>query len=168
MPDIQMATGSGEFHVVSFELNEYEYAVDLVKVIEIIYFKHLTPVPKAPTFIKGVIDLRSAVIPVLDLKEKLDLDSDQSPGEAGSIRHSDHILIVRIRNRRLGIMVDRVREVLPIEKDKIQPPHEIVRRHSEFLTGVCKVAGRLILLLDFEALLSAEEKNHLKEMQAQR
>jgi len=165
MADVQKTTRSKEFHIVSFELNEYEYAVDLTKVIEIIYFKYLTPVPKVPVFIKGFIDLRGAVIPVLDLKEKLDLASDQTIGQPGPARHPDHILIVKIRNRRLGIMVDRARDVLPIEKDKIQPPHGMVRRHSEFLTGVCKVSGRFILLLDIEALLSAEEKDHLKEVQ---
>ena len=164
---MQKTTGSKEFHIVSFELNKYEYAVDLAKVTEIIYFKHMTPVPKAPVFIKGVIDLRGAAIPILDLKEKLDLASDQTIGKPG-VGHPDHILIVKIRNRRLGIMVDRVRGVLRIDKDKIQPHHEMVRRHSEFLTGVCKVSGRFILLLDIEALLNAEEKDHLKEVQVLR
>jgi len=167
VPEMQKTAGSKEFHIVSFELNENEYAVDLAKVIEIIYFKDLTPVPKAPVFIRGVIDLRGAAIPVLDLKKKLELASDQTIGKAGPVRHPDHILIVKIRNRRLGIMVDRVREVQPIELDKIQPTHEMVRRHSEFLIGVCKLSGRFILLLDIEALLSAEEKDHLKEVQVQ-
>jgi purine-binding chemotaxis protein CheW len=168
MHKTQEKIGSEEMHVVSFELYEREYAVDLAKVVEIIYFEGVIPVPKAPVFIKGIIDLRGAVVPVLDLKEKLGLASSQTAGPDDPIGRPDHILIVKVRNRRLGILVDRVRGVVPIETDKIQPPHEIVRKHSEFLTGVCKARGRLILLLDIEALLSPEEKDHLSEVHAHR
>jgi purine-binding chemotaxis protein CheW len=167
MPEMQETVESRELHVVSFELREREYAVDLARVVEIIYFEGITPVPKSPAFIKGVIDLRGRVIPVLDLKEKLDLVSEQV-SESRDPERPDHILIVKVRNRRLGLLVDRVREVVPIETDKIQAPHEIVRKHSEFLAGVCRTKGRLILLLDIEGLLNAEEKEQLGEVQERR
>lgn len=158
MPKVQETTRPKELRVVSFQVNEHEYAVDIAKVVEIIYFKPVTPIPKAPAFIEGIIDLRGSVIPIVDLKKRLELSSDLAT-------HPDYILIVKIQDRRLGIMVDRVREVLQIEMDKIQSPHEIVRRkHSVFLAGVCKVAERLILLLDIETLLSTEEKGRLGEI----
>ncbi len=158
MPNVQETTKSKELRVVSFQVNEREYAVDIAKVVEIIYFKSPTPIPKAPAFIEGVIDLRGAVIPIVDLKKRLELASDPA-------QHPDYILIVKIQDRHLGIAVDGVREVLQIEMDKIQSPHKIVRgSHSEFLAGVCKVAERLILLLDIETLLSTEEKDRLGEI----
>ena len=158
MPKVQETNKSEELRVVSFQVNEREYAVDIDKVVEIIYFKPVTPIPKSPAFIEGIIDLRGSVIPIVDVKKRLGLGSDPD-------LHPDYILIVKIQDRRLGIMVDRVREVLQIEMDKIESHHKIVRgRHSEFLTGVCKVGERLILLLDIETLLSTEEKDRLEEI----
>jgi len=162
MPKVQETTGSKELRFVSFSVNDREYAVDIAKVVEIIYFKPVTPFPKAPAFIEGVIDLRGAVIPIVDLKKRLELSSDLAT-------RPKYILIVMIQGRQLGIAVDRVREVLRIEMEKIQSPHKIMRgKHSEFLAGVCKIAERIILLLDIETLLSTDEKDHLGEIEAQR
>ncbi|HXC62385.1 MAG TPA: chemotaxis protein CheW [Nitrospiria bacterium] len=158
MPKVPETTKPKELRVVSFQVNEREYAVDIEKVVEIIYFKPVTPIPRSPSFIEGIIDLRGSVIPIVDVKKRLGLASDPD-------LHPDYILIVKIQDRRLGIMVDRVREVLQIETARIEPHHKIVRgRHSEFLTGVCRVAERLILLLDIETLLSTEEKDRLEEI----
>ena len=158
MPKVQETTMSKELQVVSFQVNEREYAVDIASVVEIIYFKPVTPVPKAPAFIEGIIDLRGLVIPIVDLKKRLELSTDLA-------MHSDYILIVKVQDRHLGIVVDRVREVLRIEMDKIQSPHKILRgKHSQFLIGVCKTADRIILLLDVETLLATDEKDRLGEI----
>jgi purine-binding chemotaxis protein CheW len=163
MPKVQETTQPKELRVVSFQVNDREYAVDIAKVVEIIYFKPATPIPKAPAFIEGVIDLRGAVIPIVDLKKRLELISHRSVGEGTPAPPSDYILIVKIQDRLLGIVVDRVREVLQIETSKIQSPHKIVQgKNSEFLLGVCKMAERLVLLLDIETLLSTDEKDRLE------
>lgn len=162
MPKVQETIRPKELRVVSFQVNEREYAVDIAKVVEIIYFKPVTPIPQAPAFIEGVIDLRGAVIPIVDLKKRLGLASDPPAEQAGPTHHSDYIVIVKIQDRLLGVVVDRVREVLQIEMEKIQSPHKIVQgKHSEFLAGVCKVEERLVLLLNIETLLSTEEKDRL-------
>ena len=189
MPKVQETAKPKELRAVSFHVNEQEYAVDIAQVVEIIYSKPVTPIPQAPSFIEGVIDLRGAVIPILDLKKRLELGSDQpaarpaaparsaparpagggggqaDPAEGHGPVGSGYILIVKIQDRYLGIVVDRVREVLDIEIDKIQLPDKMVRgKHSEFLAGVCKVADRLVLLLNVETLLSMDETDRLAEI----
>jgi len=165
MPKVQETTQSKELRLVSFQVNDGEYAVDIAKVVEIIYFKPVTPIPKAPTFIEGVIELRGAVIPVVDLKKRLEVASDLAVGREASAQPIDYIVIVKIQDRLLGIMVDRIREVLQVGVDQIQSPHEIMHgKGSAFLIGVCKTTERLVLLLDIEALLSTNEKGCLREI----
>ena len=165
MPKVQETTQSKELRLVSFQVSDREYAVDIANVVEIIYFKPVTPIPKAPAFIEGVIDLRGAVIPIVDLKKRLELVPDRRSGEKVSAQLSDYIVIVKIQDRLLGIVVDSIREVLQIGQDEIQPPHKIVHgKGAAFLIGVCKTEERLVLFLDIEALLSTDEKGSLREV----
>ena len=146
---------SVDLQLVSFWIDGKEYAIDLGKIVEIIYYRSATAFPEAPEFIEGVLDLRGVVIPVLDLRKRLKLSS-------GTPVESKHILVVRLREKMLGVVVDEVKQVIHIGEGDLQSPQNIVKgAGSKFLRGVCKVDDRLIFVLSFDSLLSDDEKAQL-------
>ncbi|MBI3810827.1 MAG: purine-binding chemotaxis protein CheW [Nitrospirae bacterium] len=149
---------AGGLQIVSFTIDDKEYAIEISKIIEIIYYKAATALPQSPQFIEGVVDLRGTVIPVLDLKKRLRLVSKT----AGS---SNHILIVRFGDKMVGIVVDDVKEVLQIEEGQIQSPQTYIKGGgSKHLRGVCKVHDQLIFILSLDTLLSDDEQAQLREI----
>ena len=146
---------SVDLQLVSFLIDGKEYAIDLGRIVEIIYYRSVTAFPEAPEFIEGVVDLRGVVIPVLDLRKRLKLSS-------GNPVESKHILVVRLREKMLGVVVDEVKQVIHVEEGDLQSPQNIVKgAGSKFLRGVCKVDDRLIFVLSFDSLLSDDEKAQL-------
>lgn len=148
----------GSRQLVNFRIDRKDYALDINKIIEIISFKEVTPIPRLPSFIEGVVELRGMVIPVIDLKKRLGLTlaSNVMP---------NHILIVKIHGTKIGIIVDEVKEVIGVEEGSIQSPPEFFKdKESEYLMGICKFKDRLILILDVECLFTRGEKDLLGEI----
>jgi purine-binding chemotaxis protein CheW len=124
--------------------------VDVRRVQEIRRLSEITSVPRAPEFIRGVINLRGRILPVLDLKRKLGLGEVQA-GRAA------RIVVVRVGERLLGLMVDGASQVLKVEVSRIEPPpEEVVERGGDYIRGVAKLDDRLIILVDLERLLAHE------------
>jgi purine-binding chemotaxis protein CheW len=137
-------------HLVTFYLADEEYALDVRTVQEIIRMTETTHVPRAPEFIKGVINLRGRIIPVVDLKRKLGL------GEVVASRLA-RIVVVKIRERLIGLLVDGASQVLKIPVSSIDAaPEEILDVSASFIRGVAKLEKRLIILLDLYKILSIE------------
>ncbi len=106
--------------------------------------------PRAPEFIQGVINLRGRIIPVVDLKRKLRM------GEV-EITKSSRIVVVRLRERLLGLLVDGASQVLKVPLSKIEPPpEEVVARGGDYIRGVAKLDDRLIILVDLLRILAQE------------
>ena len=147
--------------LVSFALGKEEFGVDILMVQEIIRIAPITAVPHAPDFIEGVINLRGHIIPIIDLRKRLNL----SPLPVED-RSNARILIIHIQDRVTGFIVDVVSEVLRIPKSLIEPPPEIVVAglKSLYICGVCKLEDRLLLLLDFSKILQVEEIKQLMEV----
>ena len=138
--------------LVTFRLGSEEYGIDIMKVQEIIRIQSITRVPQMPVFIEGVINLRGSVIPVLDLRKRFEMD-------ASAIGHEARIVIVNVDGRTVGVIVDAVSEVKRLSESQIEPPPPVVAGIGhEYLRGVGKLDGRLIILLDLEQILSHEEK----------
>jgi len=155
MPKTESQEKSGELQVVSFRVDDKEYAVDIEKIIEIIYYRTATSLPEAPEFIEGVVDLRGIVIPVLDLKKRLrmSLRGETPP---------NHILIVHFREKMVGVVVDEVKQVLHVREEQIQSPQKFMAgTDSKHLRGVCKVDDHLVFILSIDALLSDDEQAQL-------
>lgn len=137
-------------HLATFFLAGEEYGVDVRLVQEIIRVGDVTPVPRAPRFIKGVINLRGRVIPVIDLKRKLDLGGVQPSRQA-------RIVVVRVAGRLLGLLVDGASQVLKVPVSVIEPaPEEVVEIDANAIRGVAKLEKRLIILVDLHTLLARE------------
>ncbi len=137
-------------HLATFFLDREEYGVDVKLVQEIRRVTEITSVPRAPQFIKGVINLRGRIIPVVDLKRKLEL------GEV-EVTPVSRIVVVKIRERLLGLLVDGASQVLKIPVSSIDaPPAEVVEKGGDYIRGVAKLEKRLIILVDLHKILALE------------
>jgi purine-binding chemotaxis protein CheW len=139
-------------HLATFNLDREEYGVEVRLVQEIRRVSEITVVPRAPAFVRGVINLRGRILPVVDLKKKLGL------GEV-EIQKASRIVVVRLKERLLGLLVDGASQVLKVPMSRIEPPpDEIVNKGGDTIRGVAKLEGRLVILLDLNRVLAQELK----------
>ena len=144
--------------LVTFSIGEEEFGVDILKVQEIIRTMEITKVPRAQSFVEGVINLRGKVIPIIDLRRRFSLVSKP---------HDKHtrIIVIEINNMIVGFVVDSVSEVLRIPAGTVEPPPPVVAgMDSEYISGVGKLQDRLLILLDLDKLLSNEDIEALAQM----
>jgi len=144
-------------HLATFFLGREEYGVDVRLVQEIIRVSEITQVPRAPEFIKGVINLRGRIIPVVDLKRKLGL------GDVEVTRQS-RIVVVKIKERLIGLLVDGASQVLKVPISTIEAaPDEVTEIDTTAIRGVAKLTGRLIILMDLNKTLALELREEADE-----
>jgi purine-binding chemotaxis protein CheW len=137
-------------HIATFVLDREEYGVDVRQVQEIRRVGEITAVPRAPEFVRGVINLRGRILPVLDLKRKLGLG-------AVAIERAARIVVVRTQGRMLGLLVDGASQVLKVPVSRVEPPpEEVVERGGDYIRAVAKLDDRLIILIDLERILAQE------------
>lgn len=133
---------------VVFKLENEEYGLDILRVKEIKEMMRITRVPKAPAYVRGVINLRGEVIPVIDLRKKFNLQSSQDT-------ESTRIIIVTVDEITVGMIIDASSEVLEIDKELIEePPATVAGIDHSFLYGIGKINERLIILLDVSKIIS--------------
>ncbi len=145
-----------ERQLVVFDLGGEHFGVDIVAVDGIVDMMEITRVPQSPDFVEGVTNLRGSILPVIDLRKRLKLPVLDRTKET-------RIVVVNMDGLKVGMVVDAVSEVLTISDDVIEPPPpSITSVDTAFITGIAKVAPRLIILLDLVKVLSIEEKAALK------
>lgn len=138
---------AGSLQLVSFQLAQEEYGIEITKVQEIILMGEITRVPQTPKYIKGLINLRSTVIPIVDLRQRFGLEEQELADES-------RIMVVNVAGKTIGIIVDAVSEVLRVSPDRIAPPPPTVAGLGrEYLTGLAKLDDRLLILLDIDKIL---------------
>jgi purine-binding chemotaxis protein CheW len=161
--DIKGATqGKSEelIQLVSFNIGDEEFGVDILKVQEINRMLDVTRVPNAPEYVDGVINLRGKVIPIIDLRRRFGMERKEHD-------KNTRIVVVELSGKVVGFVVDAVSEVLRIPKSVTEPPPPIVAGiDAEYITAVGKLEDRLLILLDLEKVLSAEEKHELAAVAA--
>ncbi|CAM4033985.1 chemotaxis protein CheW [Lederbergia lenta] len=138
-----------EQKVIVFMLNGNEYALSVEQVTAIEKMQYITRVPKVVSFIKGVINLRGVIIPIIDLKKRFDL---------GDSEYTDNtrIIIVSYKDLEVGLIVDLANDVLDIPNDAIEPQPEVIGAvEAEFISGVAKLEKRLLILLNLENILES-------------
>ena len=145
--------GQGKF--LTFSLGEEEYGVGILKVREIIGMMDVTPVPETPDFVKGVINLRGKVIPVVDLRLKFKM-------EERAYDERTCIIVVEIITQTtpiaMGVVVDSVSEVLPISEDEIEPPPSLgLSLDTSYILGMAKTKDDVKILLDIDRVMTSEE-----------
>ena len=147
-----------EIQVACFKLMDDLYAVDIMRINEIIRPQKLTALPKAPSFIEGVINLRGTVIPVVDLRKRFDMPPRPSSA-------STRLLIIRVAGQALGLVVDDVTEVITVPVKDIKPPPTVADGMAVYyLLGVCLAGDVLVMLLDIDKLLTTNEVKALENL----
>lgn len=134
--------------LVTFRLGEEQFGVPIAAVQEIVRLPDITPIPEAPRFVEGVINLRGRIIPVLDLGRRLRLPDRPRTRKA-------RILIVEVDRRQVGLIVDGASEVLRLPASALEPPPPMISGIGvEYLAGVGKLEGQLLVLLDLGKVLN--------------
>jgi purine-binding chemotaxis protein CheW len=141
--------------LVSFKIGEAEFGVDILKVQEINKMMEPTLVPNTPSFVEGVVNLRGRIIPILNLRSRLGLDTKEYDSET-------RIIVVDLNEKTIGFVVDEVKEVLRIPKSITEPPPDVVSGvNSAYITAIGKLEDRLLILLDLTKILTNEEVDEL-------
>lgn len=151
-------TADGEvIQLVSFMLDEVEYGVDILAVHEILRYPEITRLPNTPRFIKGVINLRGNVIPVVDVRLRFGFPK-------GRITDLTRIIVVETGGKHVGLLVDNVYQVVRIPVINVDPPSDLIIGVSEeFISGIGRLKDRLIVLLNMSHIIFLEEKEIEKD-----
>ena len=152
------AASADEF--LSFTLGEEHYGVDILKVQEIRGYDSVTRLPDAPDYIKGVINLRGTIVPVIDLRLKLRLD--EARYDAFTV-----MIVLNVDDRVVGIVVDSVSDVIPLNAEQIRPKPEFgAAVDTRFISGIGTQDERMLILLDIETLLDTTDIGQAATMDA--
>jgi purine-binding chemotaxis protein CheW len=143
---------------IGFMVGGEEYGLELLRVREVIRIREITWLPRAPSFVKGVINLRGDVIPIIDLRDKFGLPP--RPADADT-----RIVVVEVEAKLIGMVVDSASQVVRIPAAQIDPPPlQLGGLAQEYITGVGKLDGRLVTMLNVDRILSGEERIELLRM----
>ncbi|NDR58102.1 chemotaxis protein CheW [Aliiruegeria sabulilitoris] len=133
--------------LLSFRVGEQEYSVDIMSVREIRGWTRPTPIPHSADYVRGVINLRGTVLPIVDLARRLDLSVEEAC-------ERNVIIVSKIRHQTVGLLVDAVSDILAIPDSEMQPPPEMTEEKDRgFVKALTIVDGRMLRVLDLETVL---------------
>ena len=147
-----------EIQLVVFKIGKEEFGVPISQVREIVRLVPITPVPRAPQFIEGVVNLRGQILAVIDLAKRLNL----TPAPRSD---KTRIIVVEVEDNTVGMIVDEVTEVLRLPTENIDSTPELITTevHQKYLKGVGKLGERLLILIELAEVLSHEEAEEVKK-----
>lgn len=156
----ELRAASALIQLVTFDLLGEEFGLPILDVREIIRMTSVTPVPHAPSFVEGVINLRGQILPVVDLRKRFNL-------EAKDMDESTRIVVVEINSNLLGLIVDGVSEVLRLPADTIAPPPTIVSSGigAEYIKGIGHYNEKMIILINLGKVFSTDELEVIESME---
>lgn len=149
---------SDELKVIVFRLHSQEYGVDVNQVKSIERMQHITKTPQSPDFVRGVINLRGVVTPIIDLRSRLELPVDNES-------ESTRIIIVGLDGLEIGLIVDSANDVIDIPSNAVEAAPKIVTGiNVSYIRGVAKLGERLLILLDLNKILNSHELKIIEEI----
>ena len=152
-----LAATADSMQLISFKLGEETYGIEITTIREIIRMGQITQVPETPHYIKGLINLRSTVIPVIDLRARFGLAEEELTDES-------RIMVLNVGSRTIGIVVDAVSEVLRVTGDQIsEAPPTVSSLGNEYMTGLVRLEEQLLILLDVDQLFGPERLSEMDD-----
>jgi purine-binding chemotaxis protein CheW len=149
-----------DLQIVGFRIGRETFGLPIAIVREIVRVPEITSVPDAPQYIEGVINLRGRIIPVVDLRKRFGQ-------EATALNKKSRVVVVELNSRFVGLIVNSASEVLKLPPSEIEKPHNVFQEGElDYITGVGKLNGRLVILLDLNRILQRAEIRHLEEFEA--
>jgi purine-binding chemotaxis protein CheW len=144
-----------EQQLVVFELANEHYGVEISTVESIIKMQEITRIPHSLSFVEGITNLRGLVLPVIDLRKRFGLESQE-------VSRESRIMVVGLGSMKVGMIVDAVSEVLRVSSEAIEPPPTMTTSNrANFITGIAKLNDLLVILLDLSKVLSTDEQVEL-------
>ncbi len=154
--DAARAAPKKEF--LTFRLGQEEYCIDILKVQEIRGYDTVTSIANTPDFIKGVINLRGNIVPIVDLRIKFRLS--EARYDATTI-----VIILNLKKKMIGMVVDSVSDVIAVPFDEIrEAPRFGSTINTEFISGMATVEGRMLIVVDIERLMSSEDLQLIEQV----
>ena len=160
-----MAVGESAYQLVTFQLGEELYGVDIMDVKEIVKIQAIRSIPNAPYYVEGIFNLRSEIIPIISLHKrfrlkKLDISDDVSGEFEGGF------IILNIDGLKIGIIIDRIARVISVNKNEIQPPPQMLSGiGTEYIHGVVRQNNGYLIILDIRSLFNPKEMQKLLDIQ---
>ena len=144
---------------IIFTLNNQEFGINVLEGREIITARNLTAIPESPDFVKGIINLRNKIIPIIDLNLRFNLQSEIK-------REEDKVIIISLSNTLIGLRVKEVEEIIRIQKNKISEAPDITKGvKKDYIQGIARMEDRLLILINIESIFKQEEIKKLQNME---
>ncbi|MCK9168846.1 MAG: chemotaxis protein CheW [Treponema sp.] len=159
-----MASEDSQFQLVTFQLGDELYGVDIMDVKEIVKIQDVRPIPNAPYYVEGIINLRGEIIPIIDLHKRFRLKAlakinDYDDFEGGFI-------ILSIEDNKIGIIIDRVARVVPVKLSEVkQPPQMLSGIGTEYIQGVIRSESGYLIMLNIRKLFNPKELQKIIDIQ---
>lgn len=144
--------------VVVFKIDNEEFAVSIIQVERILGYTEPTKIPESPDFIKGVITYQDEILPIMDLKKKFNLSDTK-------LKDNPKIVVVKSEDKKVGLIVDLVSEVMNVDDSMIEEAPSIVKGISnKYISGMIKLNDRIIILIDTEKILTNDEMSKIQSL----
>lgn len=144
--------------VVVFKIDNEEFAVNIIQVERILGYTEPTKIPESPEFIKGVITYQNEILPIMDLKKKFNLSNTE-------LKDNPKIVVVKNGDKKVGLIVDLVFEVIDVDDSMIEEAPNIVKGISnKYISGMIKLNDRIIILIDTEKILTNDEMSKIQSL----
>jgi purine-binding chemotaxis protein CheW len=159
-----MAVEESQFQLVTFQLGAELYGVDIMDVKEIVKIQNVRPIPNAPYYVEGIINLRSEIIPIIDLHKRFRLKTLE--GTDGYDEFEGGFIILNIEKNKIGIIIDRVARVVQVKQADIQePPQMLSGIGTEYIKGVIREEIGYLIMLDIRRLFNPKELQKIIDIQ---
>jgi len=157
-----MAAGDSQFQLVTFQLGEELYGVDIMDVKEIVRIQDIRTIPNAPYYVEGIFNLRSEIIPIINLHKRFHLK--KAVLEEGD-EYLGGFIILNIEGNKLGIIIDRIARVVMVQHSDIQPPPQMISGiGAEYINGVVRQEACYLIVLDIRRLFNPKELQKLASL----
>ncbi len=157
-----MAVGDSQFQLVTFQLGEELYGVDIMDVKEIVRIQDVRTIPNAPYYVEGIFNLRSEIIPIINLHKRFHLK--KAVLEEGD-EYLGGFIILNIEGNKLGIIIDRIARVVMVQQSEIQPPPQMISGiGAEYINGVVRQENGYLIVLDIRRLFNPKELQKLASL----
>ncbi len=157
-----MAENNTQHQLVTFQLGEELYGIDIMDVKEIVRVQNVRPIPNAPTYVEGIFNLRKEIIPIINLHKRFHLKKSVMTAEDELL---SGFVIIDIDGMKLGIIIDRVSRVVTIRNDEIQPPPQMLSGiGAEYIRGVVRQNEGYLIILEIRDLFNPKELQKISDL----
>lgn len=155
-----MAVGESQFQLVTFQLGQELYGVDIMDVKEIVKIQNIRPIPNAPYYVEGIFNLRSEIIPVISLHKRFRIEqierTDEDEEDQGGF------IILNIDGIKIGIIIDRIERVVQVKNEEIKPPPQMLAGiGTEYIHGVIRQENGYLIILDIRRVFNPKDLQKL-------